>query len=188
MISIIYGGNTSGPCYELYQHILHQIPKQQRYDIFLQQSNIDFLLTTGYHAPLSSQQQIWINQLEASSTLIFIYPLYWFNVTPILKSFIDQTFWPEHAFSFKNKQYFRNGLWKGKKAIIIYTQGGPEILHRFKGRLGYKVMKYPLNLSGIYDISVLHLDNLNRSATDNKKVVASMANIAQKVKQLIRNK
>ena len=49
-------------------------------------------------------------------------------------------------------------------------------------------MKYPLNLSGIYDISVLHLDNLNRSATDNKKVVASMANIAQKVKQLIRNK
>ena len=34
MISIIYGGNTSGTCYELYQHILHQIPKQQRYDIF----------------------------------------------------------------------------------------------------------------------------------------------------------
>ena len=185
MISVIYGGNQSGVCYDLYQNVIQTLPDNKFYDINLQKTDMDFFLSNGYHTQLTPQQEKIINQIEASATLIFIYPLYWFNMPPVLKSFIDQTFWPEYAFSFKKKQYFKKGLWKGKKVIIIYTQGGPEIFHKLKGNLGYKVMKYPLNLSGIYNISVLHVDNLNRSKTTPEKVNKDVQTVTAKVEKLL---
>ncbi|NWK84730.1 NAD(P)H-dependent oxidoreductase [Staphylococcus sp. GSSP0090] len=163
MISIIYGGNQTGVCFELYQSILKRLNQSNPHVFNLQQMDLPFILYNGYNSELTEQQQNIIAILNQSDTFIFIYPLYWFNMPPIMKSFIDQTFWPEHAFSFKHKQYFKKGLWKDKKAIILYTQGGPEVFHKFKKRMGYHVLKYPLNLSGIYQITTYHLDNLNRS-------------------------
>ena len=57
----------------------------------------------------------------------------------------------------------KRGLWKDKDAIVIYTIGGSEWFHKFKGHLGYKVIKYPLNLVGIYNIKRFYIDNLNKS-------------------------
>ncbi|WP_436862883.1 NAD(P)H-dependent oxidoreductase [Staphylococcus caeli] len=185
MISVIYGGNQSGVCYDVYQNVIQKLPENKIYNINLQQTDMAFFLSNGYHTPLTPQQENMVHQIEDSTTLIFIYPLYWFNVPAVLKSFIDQTFWPERAFSFKKKQYFKKGLWKGKKVIIIYTQGGPEIFHKLKGNLGYKVMKYPLNLFGIYDISVLHVDNLNRSNTTPEKVNKDVQTVTAKVEKLL---
>ena len=45
----------------------------------------------------------------------------------------------------------------------LYTIGGSEWFHKFKGHLGYKVIKYPLNLVGIYNIKRFYIDNLNKS-------------------------
>lgn len=163
MISIIYGGNQSGVCFELYQAILKKLDKIDLHIFNLQQMDLPLILENGYYSEPTKQQKHIINTLSESETLIFIYPLYWFNVPPLLKSFIDQAFWPENAFSFKNKQYFKKGLWRGKKAIILYTQGGPEIFHKLKKRMGYYVLKYPLNLARIDKITTYHLDNLNRS-------------------------
>nr|WP_256277939.1 MULTISPECIES: NAD(P)H-dependent oxidoreductase [Staphylococcus] len=78
------------------------------------------------------------------------------------------------------EKYFKKGLWKDKKAIILYTQGGPEILHRLKKRIGYHVLKYPLNLSGIYDISVHHIDNLNRNKSKYNKIDKKVNQITKK--------
>ncbi|XOW48400.1 NAD(P)H-dependent oxidoreductase [Staphylococcus haemolyticus] len=82
------------------------------------------------------------------------------------------TFWPNKAFSFKNKQYYKNGLWKDKKAIVIYTIGGSEWFNLLNLNLGYRVLKYPLNLVGISNIKKFYIDQLNRSNKQsvNKKV------------------
>ena len=82
------------------------------------------------------------------------------------------TFWPNEAFSFKNKQYYKNGLWKDKKAIVIYTIGGSEWFNLLNLNLGYRVLKYPLNLVGISNIKKFYIDQLNRSNKQsvNKKV------------------
>lgn len=181
MISIIYGGNQSGTCFDLYQSVLKELDHLDLQIFNLQRMNLQFVLERGYNSEITNQQQDVINTLNQSDILIFIYPLYWFNVPPIMKSFIDNSFWPEYAFSFKRKQYFKKGLWKGKKAIILYTQGGPEILHRLKKRMGYHVLKYPLNLSGIYNISTYHLDNLNRSKNKKENIVEKTNQITKKV-------
>jgi len=181
MISIIYGGNQSGVCFKVYESIINNIDQSNRYVFNLQQMNLPFILENGYHSIVTDEHQEILNKLEQSDTLIFIYPLYWFNVTPIMKSFIDLAFWPEYAFSFKKKRYFRKGLWKDKKAIIVYTQGGPEIFHRMQKRMGYHVLKYPLNLSGIYTISTYHIDNLNRSRNKNKTMDKVIDDMTKKV-------
>ncbi|QHW35926.1 NAD(P)H-dependent oxidoreductase [Staphylococcus ursi] len=180
MISIIYGGNQSGVCFELYQAILRKLDKNDLHIFNLQKMEIPIVLENGYYSEPTKQQQYIINALNESETLIFIYPLYWFNVPPIMKSFIDQAFWPENEFSFKRKKYFKKGLWKDKTAIILYTQGGPEIFHRLKKRMGYHVLKYPLNLAGIYKISTYHLDNLNRSKN-------TIENNDKKINIIVRN-
>ncbi|WP_301420931.1 NAD(P)H-dependent oxidoreductase [Mammaliicoccus lentus] len=167
----------------LYEHAL----KQTKLFIDLEQMNLPLILENGYHSTVTDEHQEILNKLEQSDTLIFIYPLYWFNVTPIMKSFIDLAFWPEYAFSFKKKLYFRKGLWKGKKAIIVYTQGGPEVFHRMQKRMGYHVLKYPLNLSGIYTISTYHIDNLNRSRNKNKTMDKVIDDITLKVIRKIEN-
>lgn len=181
MISIIYGGNQEGICFDIYQSILSQLDNNNIRNINLQYENISLTLPHGYHSQITEQQMELIESIHSSDTLIFIYPLYWFNMTPIMKSFIDQVFWPEYAFSFKEKQYFKKGLWKNKKAIIVYTQGGPEIFHKLNKRLGYQVLKYPLHLSGIYNIKTYHLDNLNRSKQQRHKITKRINNIAHQI-------
>ncbi|SUK19908.1 NAD(P)H-dependent oxidoreductase [Staphylococcus aureus] len=181
MISIIYGGNQSGVCFDLYQSIVQKLNKSNAHIFNLQQMDLPLILDNGYYSEPTKQQKHIINTLNESEILIFIYPLYWFNVPPIMKSFIDQAFWPENAFSFKRKQYFKKGLWKDKKAIILYTQGGPEIFHKLKKRMGYHVLKYPLNLSGIYKISAYHLDNINRSKNTNENNNKKINQLTRKV-------
>lgn len=45
----------------------------------------------------------------------------------------------------------------------------------------YHVLKYPLNLSGIYTISTYHIDNLNRSRNKNKTMDKMIVDITKKV-------
>ncbi|WP_251521799.1 MULTISPECIES: NAD(P)H-dependent oxidoreductase [Staphylococcus] len=186
MISIIYAGNRDGVCAELFKNIRTHINFSQTVNVIdLQCNQYDFRLTQGYHQPLSETWKQHIQIMEQSDTLIFIYPLYWFNMPMLLKGFVDTTFWPDYAFSFKDKKFLKNGLWKDKKAIIIYTLGGSEWFHRLNKRLGYRVLKYPLNISGIFDITTFYIDNLNRSATHSTHVQKRINTITHKVTKLI---
>ena len=110
MISIIYGGNQSGVCFDLYQSILQKINKDNTHIFNLQQMDLPLILENGYYSELTKQQKHIINTLNESEILIFIYPLYWFNVPPIMKSFIDQAFWPENAFSFKKSNILKGAM------------------------------------------------------------------------------
>ncbi|MGX0911483.1 NAD(P)H-dependent oxidoreductase [Staphylococcus caprae] len=166
MISLVYSGNQKGVCFEIYSKLRDKLNHKELKIFNLQYMSGDIpILYNGYYSEMKYNQNRNIEILEKSSTLIFIYPIYWFNVPMLLKGFIDSTFWPNKAFSFKNKRYFKNGLWKDKNAIVIYTIGGPELFHKIKGHLGYKVMKYPLNLVGIFNIKRFYIDNINKSGT-----------------------
>lgn len=173
MISIIYAGNQSGTCYGIFKLLTQKLENKEKYIFNLQLIKEDILiLEKGYKHELTDKQNKFINIISQSDTLIFIYPLYWLNMPMLLKGFIDMTFWPNEAFSFKNKQYYKNGLWKDKKAIVIYTIGGSEWFNLLNLNLGYRVLKYPLNLVGISNIKKFYIDQLNRSNKQsvNKKV------------------
>lgn len=167
MISLIYAGNEKGKCKDILQRVEKLLLDQEYQKFNLQNDQHEiYSLSKGYHTKMSEYQIRSIEKLNKSELFIFIYPLYWLNLPMILKEFIDMVFWPEYAFSFKRKKYFKNGLWKDKRAIIIYTLGGSEWFHILQGRLGYRVMKYPLKLAGIKNIKHFYIDNLSKSTND----------------------
>ena len=164
MISLIYKKKKKGVGFDIYNKLKEELCNKNLEIFNLQEMVGDIpILSEGYNSEISEAQFRNTEIIDNSNMLIFIYPIYWLNVPMLLKGFIDSTFWPNKAFSFNNKQYFKRGLWKDKDAIVIYTIGGSEWFHKFKGHLGYKVIKYPLNLVGIYNIKRFYIDNLNKS-------------------------
>ena len=102
MISIIYAGNQSGTCYGIFKLLTQKLENKEKYIFNLQLIKEDILiLEKGYKHELTDKQNKFINIINQSDTLIFIYPLYWLNMPMLLKGFIDMTFWPNEAFSFK---------------------------------------------------------------------------------------
>jgi len=63
--------------------------------------------------------------IRQAKTLIFIYPIWWFNMPAILKGYIDRVFSPGFAYSTDKKEGLK-GLLTDKQVIILNTTGGPE--------------------------------------------------------------
>ncbi|MCM3698648.1 NAD(P)H-dependent oxidoreductase [Paenibacillus macerans] len=74
--------------------------------------------------------------LKWADVITFIYPIWWTGLPAIVKGYIERVFTYGFAYRYVNGE--QNGLLKGKKAIIINTQGkshaqytasGIEVLH-----------------------------------------------------------
>lgn len=183
MISLIYGGETNGVSRQVFQGVREALEKKPSNlnVIDLSQEPINLSLAQGYKTQRDDRVIELQNQLEASDTLIFVYPLYWLNVPMRLKGFIDNILWPNHAFSFKKKAYYRNGYWRGKKAFLIYTLGGPEWLHKFYRSSGLMAVKYPLKFSGVQQVKHYFIENINSSKMTEEKVGQKINRICKKL-------
>lgn len=73
------------------------------------------------------------NYISNSDVLVFIFPIWWFNMPAVLKGYFDRVF--SYGFAFKIGSEGPEGLLKGKKALIFSTAGGSEDLFE---RYGYK--------------------------------------------------
>ncbi len=62
--------------------------------------------------------------IRNSDILIFIYPIWWFNMPAILKGYIDRVFSYGFAYALNDKGPY--GLLTDKKVILINTTGGAE--------------------------------------------------------------
>jgi NAD(P)H dehydrogenase (quinone) len=85
-----------------------------------------------------------------SDYLIFVFPIWWYNLPGIFKGFIDRVFLPGFAFKYKNG--IPRGLLKGKKSIIVCTSGSPSIVYFFIGNLASKVLSSTLGFCGIKNV------------------------------------
>ncbi|UPQ85119.1 NAD(P)H-dependent oxidoreductase [Ignavigranum ruoffiae] len=183
MISLIYGGETNGVSKRVFNSIKQSLEKKEQdlQVVDLSEESLNLSLEQGYQTERDPRMVEIQDQLKQSDTLIFVYPLYWLNVPMRLKGFIDSVLWPNEAFSFKKKDYYHNGYWRGKKAFLIYTLGGPEWLHKIYRSSGLMAVKYPLKFSGVMKVKHYFIENINSSKVTEEKINHQIAKISEKL-------
>lgn len=92
----------------------------EQFDPVLKAEDLE-VLQTGKIPPRIQMEQ---DTLCWADSLIFIYPLWWFDRPAILKGWFDVVFTNQVAFGF-NKEGVQ-GLLKHKKAFVIITAGGSK--------------------------------------------------------------
>jgi NAD(P)H dehydrogenase (quinone) len=92
-------------------------------------------------------------KVKTAERLVFIYPVWWYNMPAMMKGFIERVFTGGFAYEFslgKDGHAQAKALLKGKKAVVINTFGHGEELARRYGRTAEEVLdKSVFGLCGI---------------------------------------
>jgi NAD(P)H dehydrogenase (quinone) len=75
-------------------------------------------------ADIASEQQ----KVLAADAVIFQFPLWWFGMPAILKGWVDRVWANQLAYGYKNagnRYRYGDGAFKGKRALLSVTVGGP---------------------------------------------------------------
>ena len=72
-----------------------------------------------------------MRKIEACDLMILQFPLWWFGMPAILKGWVDRIFAMGRMYG--NGGYYENGRFRGKKAMLSVTTGGPEEAYRKGG-------------------------------------------------------
>ena len=78
--------------------------------------------------------QAEMDKLERADLLIFQFPLWWFGVPAILKGWVDRVF--AVGFAYGGGQWFDNGMFRGRRAMLSLTVGGPQTMYSATGLNG----------------------------------------------------
>lgn len=172
--------------------------KQKQYEV------VD-LYTSGFNPLLSKEEYERIrarerfveedvkamqNKISSATTLIFIYPVWWYGTPALLKGFLDRVFTSGFAYRFFKPHpllvaagcllsffpFLRPLMWshmaegklRGKKALIFRTYGGPKVGKRIYGNMPSVLENSLLRLSGISPISVHELFNVDKKEAKNR--------------------
>ena len=68
-----------------------------------------------------------IAKIEAADLMIWQFPLWWFGMPAILKGWVDRVFAMGRTYG--NGHIYETGKFKGKRALLSLTTGGPEAAH-----------------------------------------------------------
>ncbi|NYF78570.1 NAD(P)H-dependent oxidoreductase [Granulicella arctica] len=75
--------------------------------------------------------------------LIFQFPLWWFGLPAILKGWVDRVFAMGVAYGYG--RHYDKGVFKGKRAMVVTTTGGPEVSYLPGGAYGeMDVILFPI--------------------------------------------
>lgn len=111
---------------------------------------VDFDVPVGRSFEEVKDYQALVKKAER---LIFIYPIWFYNMPAILKGFVERVFTNGFAFDFsmgKDGKPQWKPLLKGKTAVVINTFGHGEEMFRRRGEAAEVVMdKLVLDFSGI---------------------------------------
>jgi len=64
-----------------------------------------------------------LRKMEACDLMIWQFPLWWFSLPGILKGWVDRVFAMGRTYG--GERFYENGVFKGKRALISLTTGGP---------------------------------------------------------------
>lgn len=90
-------------------------------DFFSQQNEE---LHASEHGLFSAAIEGEMQKLESADLVIWQFPLYWFSTPSILKGWAEKVF--AYGRMYGSGMTYANGKFKGKKAMISITTGGPE--------------------------------------------------------------
>ena len=79
--------------------------------------------------------------MRESSRIVFIFPTHWFNITPMMKAWLNDT-WGSVG----------PGVWQGKEMLIVTTAAGGESTYGESGRIGISLAEVftPMKASALH--------------------------------------
>ena len=72
-----------------------------------------------------------LRKMEACDLMIWQFPLWWFGLPGILKGWVDRVFAMGRTYG--GERFYENGVFKGKRALLSLTTGGPEAAYQKGG-------------------------------------------------------
>jgi NAD(P)H dehydrogenase (quinone) len=110
-------------------------------DYFKQQTEeLHATETESFAEDIAAEQ----DKLEWCDVLIFQFPLWWFSMPAILKGWVDRVF--AMGKTYGGGQFYDKGFFKGKRAMIAMTTGGPETMYSETGLNGHlESLLFPIN-------------------------------------------
>ena len=72
-----------------------------------------------------------LRKMEACDLMIWQFPLWWFGLPGILKGWVDRVFAMGRTYG--GERFYENGMFKGKRALLSLTTGGPEAVYEKGG-------------------------------------------------------
>lgn len=76
-----------------------------------------------------------LEKLRRADLLVFSFPLWWFSVPALLKGWVDRVFAMGAAYG-GGVGTFATGPFRGKRALLLFTTGGPPQAYGAAGRNG----------------------------------------------------
>ncbi len=73
-------------------------------------------------------------KVQWADMLIFQFPLWWFSLPAVLKGWVDRVF--AMGFAYGGGRVYDTGVFRGKRAMLSLTTGGPEPSYGENGRNG----------------------------------------------------
>ena len=72
-----------------------------------------------------------IRKIEWCELMIWQFPLWWFGLPAVLKGWVDRVLAMGRAYG--GRQIYQSGVFRGKRALLSLTTGGPEDAYRKGG-------------------------------------------------------
>lgn len=72
-----------------------------------------------------------LRKMEECDLMIWQFPLWWFGLPGILKGWVDRVFVMGRTYG--GERFYENGAFKGKRAMLSLTTGGPEAAYKKGG-------------------------------------------------------
>ena len=132
----------------------------------------DPILRNGY-----AKRQDWEPDLKLAADAlfwadhwVFITPLWWGDMTALMKGFIDRVFLPGLMYKFHEKSPLPEQLMKGKSARVFITSDSPYLFYRFViGNPIEKIFKRGiLGFCGVNPIRFSYFDQVRNSNEEKK--------------------
>jgi NAD(P)H dehydrogenase (quinone) len=107
----------------------------------------------GFNEILKAEME----KVREADFILFQFPLWWFSVPAVLKGWFDKVF--AMNFAYGGGKIYDTGYFKGKKAMLSVTTGGPEILYTKDGLNGeMNMLLYPINHGILYFTGITPLE------------------------------
>ncbi|MGD0816072.1 MAG: NAD(P)H-dependent oxidoreductase [Verrucomicrobiota bacterium] len=97
-------------------------------DFFKQQ--IEEMHATEVHG-FAPDVEAELRKMEACDLMIWQFPLWWFGLPGILKGWADRVFVMGRTYG--GERFYENGVFKGKRALLSLTTGGPDAVYQKAG-------------------------------------------------------
>ena len=79
---------------------------------------------TGFSAEIEAE----IEKMEWCDLMVWQFPLWWFGLPAMLKGWVDRVFAMQRTYG--GGRIYQSGVFRGKRALLSLTTGGPEDAYR----------------------------------------------------------